>query len=314
MSQEQSIKLKSELNISRDFKGIWIPREIWLLNTISIESKCLWGEMNSLLDREIGGCYASDEYLAKFMGCKITKLKVLLKELRDHGLLKTISFDGRRAVRLAIDPEKTYENKQVPAIAASSSPAISSPDVSATSTPETRRPPVNSTVYIRSKEKNKDSRAFALSAEADGLSLLLLKKIKETKPDLKKPRLKKWALNIDLMIRIDKRSPQKIESIINWLPSNEFWRKNILSGEKLRKQFDKLELEMDSSAGQSIIRQNRQLVMETKNAYTQELHDWNLSAEYVYNNKLGKELSLKMNPTAFEAAFAKLIGGEVDVD
>ena len=47
------------------------------------------------------------------------------------------------------------------------------------------------------------------------------------------------------MLRIDKRKTERIEQVINWCQQDEFWKNNILSSEKLRIQFDKLELEMD---------------------------------------------------------------------
>ncbi|MBT9166903.1 MAG: hypothetical protein DDT19_00227 [Syntrophomonadaceae bacterium] len=79
-----------------------------------------------------------------------------------------------------------------------------------------------------------------------GLSKLLLDKIIERKPDYKKPDLQKWARYIDLMIRIDKRDPKKISQIIEWCQADDFWQNVILSTEKLRKQFDKIDLKMRS--------------------------------------------------------------------
>jgi len=79
------------------------------------------------------------------------------------------------------------------------------------------------------------------------LSSLLFKKIKIRNNGHKPPDLQKWATHIDLMIRIDKRKPEKIQDMINWCQQDEFWQNNILSTEKLRKQFDKLVLKMGKS-------------------------------------------------------------------
>ena len=76
------------------------------------------------------------------------------------------------------------------------------------------------------------------------LSQLLLKLILERKPDFKKPDLQGWAVHIDKMIRIDKRTPEKIEPVIKWCQQDDFWQNNILSTAKLRKQFDQLEMKM----------------------------------------------------------------------
>ena len=46
------------------------------------------------------------------------------------------------------------------------------------------------------------------------------------------------------MIRLDNRSAARIEEVLRWSQSDPFWQNNILSTEKLRKQFDQLELKM----------------------------------------------------------------------
>jgi hypothetical protein len=50
----------------------------------------------------------------------------------------------------------------------------------------------------------------------------------------------RWARDIDLMIRLDKRTPKEIEAVIRYSQSDQFWKSNILSGATLRKQFDRL--------------------------------------------------------------------------
>ncbi len=74
------------------------------------------------------------------------------------------------------------------------------------------------------------------------LSQFLFDEILKRRPNLKKPNLKTWAKDIDLMIRVDKRDPKEIEKVIEWCQADEFWQDNILSTAKLRKQFDQLAL------------------------------------------------------------------------
>lgn len=93
----------------------------------------------------------------------------------------------------------------------------------------------------KTKDKIKTSHP---NAEALGLAQQLLRAIKKTKDDIKEPNLEKWAQEVDRMIRIDKRDPIAIGKVIGWLPTNYFWAKNILSADKLREQFDRLQLEM----------------------------------------------------------------------
>lgn len=49
-----------------------------------------------------------------------------------------------------------------------------------------------------------------------------------------------WSKDIDLAIRIDKRTRQELIDCINWIYSDAgtFWQANILSGKKLREKYD----------------------------------------------------------------------------
>ncbi len=79
----------------------------------------------------------------------------------------------------------------------------------------------------------KDSIEYIL---AEGLFLLIRKRL----PNFRIPNLQKWSGEIDRMIRLDKRDPEEIAEIIEWSQKNTFWKRNILSTGKLRKQYDLL--------------------------------------------------------------------------
>jgi hypothetical protein len=53
--------------------------------------------------------------------------------------------------------------------------------------------------------------------------------------------VRRWAVDIEKLIRIDKKSPETIRRVILWAktPGN-FWFPNIQSGEKLRKHFERI--------------------------------------------------------------------------
>lgn len=72
------------------------------------------------------------------------------------------------------------------------------------------------------------------------LSELLLNKILEHLPGFKKPDLQKWAWQMEAMLRLDKRDPEEVKTVIHFAQKDAFWRTNILSIEKLRKQYDQL--------------------------------------------------------------------------
>lgn len=86
------------------------------------------------------------------------------------------------------------------------------------------------------------------------LSELLLHLIHGNKPNFYEAKLKpkegrerwlqRWSYDLDLMIRVDKLSPERIEKVITWCQADDFWKKNILSTTKLRQQFQNLEIKM----------------------------------------------------------------------
>lgn len=54
-----------------------------------------------------------------------------------------------------------------------------------------------------------------------------------------------WGRDIDLAIRIDKRTPEQLRSAIDFAHRSQdaFWRPNILSGKKLREKYDQLAIQ-----------------------------------------------------------------------
>jgi hypothetical protein len=93
--------------------------------------------------------------------------------------------------------------------------------------------------------KNKD---FSSDSDEFRLAEMLFELIRQRNPEHKAPNLQTWAKHIDLMIRVDGRTPERIEQIMRWALRDSFWSKNILSTEKLRKQFDTLVVKMGGPA------------------------------------------------------------------
>ena len=168
MTEHSTQENLSQTKISRNFKGIWIPREIWLHPTLSMQAKALWAEIDSLYDEEKGGCYASDEYLEQFIGLKRSRLHELYKELIEAGFLEKVSFDGRKSIRKAVIPEN-QTGRQV----------SGKPD---SCLPENRIPEFRKTghpTYIENKDKRKDTDTGVNPAPQ---SVSISKKSKKEKP------------------------------------------------------------------------------------------------------------------------------------
>ena len=83
----------------RAFKGVWIPREIWLSKDLSVFEKVLLTEINSL-DNE-NGCMAGNRYFADFFGISQRQIREHISKLFQMGLIKVeIINRNRRIIRM----------------------------------------------------------------------------------------------------------------------------------------------------------------------------------------------------------------------
>jgi hypothetical protein len=93
------VKQKKEgnknMNDNRDFKGVWIPKEVWLDTRLNALDKVILMEIDSL-DQGEKGCYASNEHLAEFCQCSKTKVSTAISKLIECGYLYIQNFDGRK--------------------------------------------------------------------------------------------------------------------------------------------------------------------------------------------------------------------------
>jgi len=100
------------------------------------------------------------------------------------------------------------------------------------------------TAAVHNKNEKNDNNIFSENSDEFELSSFLFNLILKNNPKFKKPNLQKWCSHIDLSIRIDKRTPDELRKVIIWCQQDDFWKANILSTSKLRKQFDKLWVKM----------------------------------------------------------------------
>lgn len=70
---------------SRDFKGVWIPREIWLSEQLSLMEKVLFVEIHSLDNAD--GCYASNRYFADFFNVSERQIRTYIGALKEKGFV-----------------------------------------------------------------------------------------------------------------------------------------------------------------------------------------------------------------------------------
>lgn len=88
--------------MERDFKGVWIPKEIWLNEDLNWTEKLLLVEIDSLAKN--GECFASNEHFAKFLKLGIRQVQNALATLKDYGFISTfvIYKEGTKQVEKRI--------------------------------------------------------------------------------------------------------------------------------------------------------------------------------------------------------------------
>ena len=73
--------------MKRKFEGIWIPRDIWLSEKLSLQEKVFLVEINSLDNED--GCYANNEYFSKFFGLSKTRVSEVINSLVEKGCISS---------------------------------------------------------------------------------------------------------------------------------------------------------------------------------------------------------------------------------
>ncbi len=228
--------MKQLKEVSRDFKGIWIPREIWLADDLTPLQIIILAEINSLDNDKEKGCTASNKYLSDFLGTTERQVREHLGELKRKGYIIQCSFDGRvRGLRVSSRPE------EIPSCC------------------PTEKPPVREDGFFQSsirdnKDKIKEDNTTSFDKNKKYLPLARLLYEEHKKHDDKflhglngqlERTLYKWADDIRLLIEKDGRDYNTVERVIKWVQAPGcFWIPNILSGSKLREKFPTLVSQM----------------------------------------------------------------------
>ena len=82
----------------RDFKGVWIPKEIWLSTDLKVMEKLILVEIDSLDNED--GCFASNEHFSKFFSLSKNRCSEIIKSLEKKGYIKIdyVYQEGSKAI------------------------------------------------------------------------------------------------------------------------------------------------------------------------------------------------------------------------
>ena len=84
--------------MKRDFKGVWIPKEIWINKNLKLIEKVFLVEINSLDNAD--GCFAKNSYFAEFFSLKTTRVSQIINNLVKKGYINAeYQREGREVVK-----------------------------------------------------------------------------------------------------------------------------------------------------------------------------------------------------------------------
>lgn len=89
--------------MERDFKGVWIPKEVWLDLNLTWMEKLLLVEIDSLDNEK--GCFASNKYFAEFFQLSPSRISELVSQLVSKGYITTfLLYDGKQVKQRILTP------------------------------------------------------------------------------------------------------------------------------------------------------------------------------------------------------------------
>ncbi|ONI47277.1 hypothetical protein AN644_00170 [Candidatus Epulonipiscium fishelsonii] len=73
--------------MNENFKGVWIPAEIFLSDDLTAQEKLMFGIIQAL-NQDNKGCYASNAYFGKLFKVSNTRISQMIKSLIDKGFIE----------------------------------------------------------------------------------------------------------------------------------------------------------------------------------------------------------------------------------
>lgn len=204
-------------------------------------AKLLYAEITSLTYKE-GYCWATNKYFAELYNVTSGHISEVINMLKNKKYID-IKIEKNNNRTIFLPPLKSVGGyRKISRGATEKSVGV-------------QITPININIKNNNKENGETnvpphpSIKFGEDSVEYNLCLILIECIKENKSDYKQPKnLQNWAQTFDYMIRLDKRNVERIITVIEWAQHDSFWRTNILSADKLRSQFDKLELLIEEAS------------------------------------------------------------------
>lgn len=207
-----------------------VEQEILCRKDLSIMAKLVYARMSGFKE-----FFESPEKTGEFFGKSASSIIGARQELEKKGLIQCIRNTGRG---------KVYRVVRLTEIGYSDYQKFSSQTTKNLVTYNKKENKTYSNTII------KDNSIPANSEKALELARYLQSRILKHYPNNvganKKDCVERWAVDIEKMIRLDKRNIESIKNAIDFAMNDNFWQRNIWSGANLRKHYDRLEADAKS--------------------------------------------------------------------
>jgi hypothetical protein len=139
-------------------------------------------------------------------------------------------------------------------------------------------------------------------ATEDGLrrATFLFESIRKRKSDFAAKDLNGWAVEFDRLQRLDGVDWERIDAVLAWLRTNDFWWRNVLSGAKFRKQFERLDIELTASSEDKTVQEHRMICIEAKREYPQQFKYMQINRDNVVNLQNQKDVPFRVEASKFK--------------
>ena len=109
---------------------------------------------------------------------------------------------------------------------------------------------------IEPNNSQQSQKRYADDSQYMKAAVYLFEKIKERLPNKKEPDFQKWADEVRKTVELDGVPIERYKEVLDWSQNDDFWQANILSTNKLRKQFDTIYLQMQRDNKQNAPKAN----------------------------------------------------------
>lgn len=99
---------------ARQFRGVWIPADIWLSKELSLQEKVMLVEIESLQHPE-RGCFKTNKRLAEFFNLSASRVSEVISSLARKGFIRIVNIrDGKQIVERRIFLSTPFDKPDTP--------------------------------------------------------------------------------------------------------------------------------------------------------------------------------------------------------